>query len=52
MEPPMPFLTLVKVVDAEGLTDEKIRTLDKQLEIKTSKLESQIPKTYALNPMI
>ena len=38
-----PFHTLVKLVDAEGFTNENIRTLDLPLEVNnvTSKLESQ-----------
>ena len=49
-EPSNPFQTLVKLVDAEDVTDEKIRLLDLSLENKkvTSKLEvSTLPfKTY------
>ena len=43
MEPSFPFHTLVKLVDAEDLMNEKIRTSDLQLEINnvTSKIESQ-----------
>ena len=44
MEPSIPFQTLVKLVDAGGNTNEKVRTLDITLEISkvTSKLASQI----------
>ena len=43
MEPFIPFHTLVKLGDAEDITNEKSRTLDLSLEINnaTSKLESQ-----------
>ena len=44
MEHSNPFNTLVKLVDAEGFTNEKTRTLDLPLEINniTSNLEPEI----------
>ena len=43
METSIPFRRLVKLVDAQGITNEKTRTLDLPLEMdkKTSTLESQ-----------
>ena len=42
MEPSIQFHTLVELVDAKDITNEKIRDFDKPLEISnvTSKLES------------
>ena len=54
MESSILFHKLVKVVDAEGIKNEKTCTLDLPVEIRkvTSKLESQnlSPETYDPNP--
>ena len=56
MEPSIRFHTLVRLVDAEEITIEKIRTVDSPLEINNvkSKLQSQnlSSKTYDPNPEI
>ena len=53
MEPPIPIHTLVKLVDAEKITNEKIPALDLPMEISnlTSKVESQniFAETYDPN---
>ena len=52
MEPSIPFHTLVKVVVAKDITNEKIRTLDLTLEfnIVTSKLESKNLSAKTFDP--
>ena len=56
MEPPIPIHTLVKLVDAEKITNEKIPALDLPMEISnvTSKVESQniSAETYDPNPEV
>ena len=54
LEPSIPFHTLVKLVDAEDITNEKIRTLDLPLEVNslTSKLSSHTLNSEDITPEV
>ena len=52
IEPSTPFHTLVKAVEVEDVTNEKLRTLDQPLEIRKMKHQNWNLKTYPLKHMI